>query len=332
MGRSARRYRGQDPHGSARKTAETRSSITSAVRVTRALWTAYCRPGASTGTTVTRTSARQERVLDTRSGRVTTGRRLITPMRDFILLISAHLEAGPLFQPARTAHYRRHDERRKARRHGHAALEYRFDGRLLDADISGQRSRRPARNGQHHHPASGCITKNSCATGSIGTTRCATCKVRTACVSGRQSREGRSMGRPKFARRPGFEDFIAEMESFTPNTRPNLPRPRAAFRLRRSSMLRDEIGRAGTRFSCHNWRSAGSGNLGGWAVARCLHFLSVLDGQRRHGRRHAAVRVEQIQAGKLRHTAGAKVLERASFSARISACSLRDELSAAALS
>ncbi len=38
------------------------------------------------------------------------------------------------------------------------------------------------------------------------------------------------------------------------------------------------IGEAGTRLSTHNWRSAGSGNLGGWAVARCLHFLNVLTG------------------------------------------------------
>jgi len=38
------------------------------------------------------------------------------------------------------------------------------------------------------------------------------------------------------------------------------------------------IGRAGSRFATHNWRSAGSGNLGGWAVARCLHFLNVLTG------------------------------------------------------
>ncbi len=38
------------------------------------------------------------------------------------------------------------------------------------------------------------------------------------------------------------------------------------------------VGRAGSRFATHNWRSAGSGNLGGWAVARCLHFLNVLTG------------------------------------------------------
>ena len=39
-----------------------------------------------------------------------------------------------------------------------------------------------------------------------------------------------------------------------------------------------KIGKAGSRFASHNWRSAGSGNLGGWAVARCLHFLNVLTG------------------------------------------------------
>lgn len=38
------------------------------------------------------------------------------------------------------------------------------------------------------------------------------------------------------------------------------------------------IGKAGSKFSTHNWRSAGSGNLGGWAVARGLQFLSVVTG------------------------------------------------------
>ncbi|GJM36455.1 MAG: formate dehydrogenase [Saprospiraceae bacterium] len=38
------------------------------------------------------------------------------------------------------------------------------------------------------------------------------------------------------------------------------------------------IGQAGERFATHNWRSAASGNLGGWCVSRCLHFLNVLTG------------------------------------------------------
>jgi anaerobic selenocysteine-containing dehydrogenase len=35
---------------------------------------------------------------------------------------------------------------------------------------------------------------------------------------------------------------------------------------------------AGTRFAAHNWRSAGSGNLGGWQVARTLTLISALLG------------------------------------------------------
>ncbi len=39
-----------------------------------------------------------------------------------------------------------------------------------------------------------------------------------------------------------------------------------------------EIGRAGSGFASHVWRSAASGNLGGWQVARALEFLNVLTG------------------------------------------------------
>lgn len=39
-----------------------------------------------------------------------------------------------------------------------------------------------------------------------------------------------------------------------------------------------EIGRAGSAFASHVWRSAASGNEGGWQVARCLAFLNALTG------------------------------------------------------
>ncbi|MFC7045141.1 molybdopterin-dependent oxidoreductase [Halobacteriaceae archaeon GCM10025711] len=39
-----------------------------------------------------------------------------------------------------------------------------------------------------------------------------------------------------------------------------------------------KIGTAGDRFASHIWRSAASGNKGGWQVSRTLHFLSVLTG------------------------------------------------------
>jgi anaerobic selenocysteine-containing dehydrogenase len=38
------------------------------------------------------------------------------------------------------------------------------------------------------------------------------------------------------------------------------------------------IGRAGHRFAAHNWRGPSSAHMGGWQVARCLHFLTVLVG------------------------------------------------------
>jgi len=38
------------------------------------------------------------------------------------------------------------------------------------------------------------------------------------------------------------------------------------------------VSKAGSRLSTHNWRSAGSGNLGGWQVARCLFLLNALTG------------------------------------------------------
>ncbi len=39
-----------------------------------------------------------------------------------------------------------------------------------------------------------------------------------------------------------------------------------------------KIGTAGDRFASYIWRSAASGNRGGWQVSRTLHFLSVLTG------------------------------------------------------
>ncbi|HSL68720.1 MAG TPA: molybdopterin-dependent oxidoreductase, partial [Longimicrobiales bacterium] len=38
------------------------------------------------------------------------------------------------------------------------------------------------------------------------------------------------------------------------------------------------VSKAGTRLSTHNWRSAASGNLGGWQVSRCLFLLNALLG------------------------------------------------------
>jgi anaerobic selenocysteine-containing dehydrogenase len=75
-----------------------------------------------------------------------------------------------------------------------------------------------------------------------------------------------------------FEAFISELESFYAEYTPEFAEAESGVPAATIVEVARQIGRAGTRFSCHNWRSAGSGNLGGWAVARCLHFLSVLTG------------------------------------------------------
>lgn len=75
-----------------------------------------------------------------------------------------------------------------------------------------------------------------------------------------------------------FENFIAELEKLYAEYTPEFAEKESGVSAQMIVEVARQIGRAGTRFSAHNWRSAGSGNLGGWAVARCLHFLNVLTG------------------------------------------------------
>jgi len=75
-----------------------------------------------------------------------------------------------------------------------------------------------------------------------------------------------------------FENFIVELEKLYSEYTPEFAEGESGVPAETIVEVARKIGRAGTRFSCHNWRSAGAGNLGGWAVARCLHFLNVLTG------------------------------------------------------
>jgi anaerobic selenocysteine-containing dehydrogenase len=75
-----------------------------------------------------------------------------------------------------------------------------------------------------------------------------------------------------------FDNFIAELEKLYAEYTPEFAEAESGVTATMIREVAQQIGRAGTRFSAHNWRSAGSGNLGGWAVARCLHFLNVLTG------------------------------------------------------
>ena len=76
-----------------------------------------------------------------------------------------------------------------------------------------------------------------------------------------------------------------DFELFLEKIRSEYSRYTPEFASRESGLPADQIvrvarmiGEAGSRFASHVWRSAAIDNLGGWQVARCLHFLSVLTG------------------------------------------------------
>jgi len=83
-------------------------------------------------------------------------------------------------------------------------------------------------------------------------------------------------------RHPGtphtFENYIEKMIGEYTDYTPEMAEGESGVK---AEMIREcaiKIGEAGEKFATHNWRSAASGNLGGWCVSRCLHFLNVLTG------------------------------------------------------
>lgn len=75
-----------------------------------------------------------------------------------------------------------------------------------------------------------------------------------------------------------FENFIAALREEYREYTPEYAAKEAGISAEMIVEVARKIGQAGEHFATHNWRSASSGNLGGWAVSRCLHFLNVLTG------------------------------------------------------
>jgi anaerobic selenocysteine-containing dehydrogenase len=75
-----------------------------------------------------------------------------------------------------------------------------------------------------------------------------------------------------------FENFVNALKGHYEQFTPEFAEKESGIPAATIVDVARQIGRAGERFATHNWRSAASGNLGGWAVARCLHFLNVLTG------------------------------------------------------
>ena len=75
-----------------------------------------------------------------------------------------------------------------------------------------------------------------------------------------------------------FENFIAKLLEEYAQFTPEFAAAEAGIEAEQIVTVARLAGEAGSRFAAHNWRGPSTGNLGGWQVARCLHFLSVLTG------------------------------------------------------
>jgi len=75
-----------------------------------------------------------------------------------------------------------------------------------------------------------------------------------------------------------FETFIEKIREEYAQYTPEFAEKESGVKVATVIDVARQIGEAGERFATHNWRAAASGNLGGWCVSRCLHFLNVLTG------------------------------------------------------
>ena len=75
-----------------------------------------------------------------------------------------------------------------------------------------------------------------------------------------------------------FENYILKMRAEYEMYTPDFAAQETGVPAETIVEVARKIGAAGECFATHNWRSAASGNLGGWCVSRALHFLNVLTG------------------------------------------------------
>ena len=77
---------------------------------------------------------------------------------------------------------------------------------------------------------------------------------------------------------PSFERFIEVLKEVYKDFTPEFAEQESGVPAQQIIDVARLIGDAGSRFASHIWRSAASGNIGGWQVARALQFLTVLTG------------------------------------------------------
>jgi anaerobic selenocysteine-containing dehydrogenase len=77
---------------------------------------------------------------------------------------------------------------------------------------------------------------------------------------------------------PTFENFVSTLKSEYASYTFEFAESESGVSAALIEKVATRVAAAGQRLATHTWRSACSGNLGGWAVARALHFLNVLTG------------------------------------------------------
>ena len=77
---------------------------------------------------------------------------------------------------------------------------------------------------------------------------------------------------------PTFDCFIDELKKHYAYATPEAAADECGVDAELIRTIAREIGQAGSALATHIWRSAASGNLGGWQIARCLQLLVVLSG------------------------------------------------------
>lgn len=75
-----------------------------------------------------------------------------------------------------------------------------------------------------------------------------------------------------------FQDFEAALKKEYAKYTFEFAEKESGVEARLIREIAEAVANCGGKLATHNWRSAGSGNLGGWQVARCLWFLNVLTG------------------------------------------------------
>jgi anaerobic selenocysteine-containing dehydrogenase len=77
---------------------------------------------------------------------------------------------------------------------------------------------------------------------------------------------------------PTFANFLGELTHLYDAYTPEFAALESGIDSRQIVEVAAEVGRAGSALATHIWRGAAAGNEGGWQVARCLFLLNVLTG------------------------------------------------------